>query len=87
MTEAELIDAMQKDVAYLKRKLESLDRKAAALVTINHKDGRPEASAAAMEWQADLVRLRADLLLAHSKSSASLVTYYGAQAVIASSWR
>ena len=37
MTEPELIEAMQKDVAYLKRKLASLAKKSADLVTINHR--------------------------------------------------
>ena len=77
MTEPELIEAMQKDVAYLKRKLASLAKKSADLVTINHKEGRFEGSSDAMEWQADVVRIQADLLRAHSRSSKALVKNYG----------
>ena len=87
MTEAELIESSQKDVAYIKRKLASLEKKAAALVTINHKENRFEASAAAMAWQADVVRLQADLLAAHSKSSTSLVIHYGGSVVAAGPFR
>lgn len=77
MTEADLIASSQKDVAYLKRLLARLDKKAADLVTINHQEGRFEASAEAMEWQSDVAQLRADLLDAHSKSSKSLLKNYG----------
>jgi hypothetical protein len=86
-TENELIEAMQKDVAYLKRKLASLESKASAIVTINHKEGRFEASAAAMAWQADVARLRADILSAHSKSSIALAKHYGADIIAAGPFR
>ena len=87
MTENELIESIQKDVSYWKKLTARIARKSADLVTINHKEGRPEASADAMEWQADVVRLQADMLLAHSKSSKSLVNHYGAGVVAAGPFR
>ena len=87
MTEQELIESLQKEVAYVKRKLVSIAKKSGDLVTINQKDGRPEAMSDAMEWQADVVRIQADLLLAHSKSSKSLLRNYGPDVLAAGPWR
>ena len=87
MTEQEIIASLQKDTAYMKRLLDRMAKKSAALVTINQKDGRIEASADAMAWQSDLVALHADLLDAHSRSTKALVKHYGADIVAAGPFR
>lgn len=83
MTEAELIAAMQKDVAYAKKTLARIAVNAGKLVTINHEAGRNEAAADAMAWHSAALRLHADLLSGHSEASKALEKHYGGDIIAA----
>lgn len=79
MNEEELIAASRDAVAKVKALLANLDDYAAQLATINHKDGRYLQSTQAMNWQAAIKRINADLLDAHAAASIALIQGYGAE--------
>lgn len=82
-TEGELIGEMQRDTALVKKALARMAENAADLVTINHTEGRPAASADAMAWQSAIHAILSQLLAAHGEASKALMKHYGDTVVMA----
>lgn len=85
--EQALVDAMQADLASVKRSLGEIAANARKLAKINSAAGRGEASAKALKFQGAMTRVRGSVIEAHADASLALAEAYGpAGEVIAFGW-